>query len=430
MAHGTAVAAVVGIALAGGFLLIAAVRAETFDVIEVRGNAFLAAEDIQAACDIAVGDYAEEDLAAVTECLMSSGQFRSVELRPEGETLVVEVAELNDRPGRVELGLAYDSHDGAMGTLYFERYNLLPDVFGALDLTYAAEVRSLQSHLYWADAWGDLDLGLDFGLKETSYSDQGFTAKQALVEPYLAYPFAKGARFEWGFGYRWQGMADVDAAKSPLFTREAGRRDAPFMRIGFRYASSPAAGGEAGALNTYSIEFDQYFWDIGSDDRFQETRVAAEARFALGEATALHLGIRGGRLSAASGRSTRAVDRFFIGGADFRGFAPRGLGPKDAGAFVGANSYYVASVEIQRDLGKIFGTSARVGLFSDIGSAWALDDTLGGVIDDGRKQRSSIGLSLTLDLGTVPVSLYLAKPMQSQERDERQSFGISFNTAF
>ncbi len=90
----------------------------------------------------------------------------------------------------------------------------------------------------------------------------------------------------------------------------------------------------------------------------------------------------------------------------------------------------MTSVELQREIDQLLGTTGRVGVFADIGSAWGLDDTLGGTVDDGKYIRSSVGVSLTLDLGNIPVSLFVAKPVDYRDGDDRQSFGISFSTSF
>lgn len=414
-------------------LLVGQLIAEPFNAVEIKGAQFIPREDIALACDVLPDlDYSADDMREVEDCLMSSGQFRSVSVAGEGETLVVSVEELNDRPGRLEVGLAYDSRDGATATLYFERYNLFPGTFGSVDLKFSEEVAALQTSLYLADAFEGFDFGIDTQLRRTEYEDQGFTSKRALIEPYLAYQFAGEFRAEVGLGYRLDEMKDPVAGSSALFTAEAGSVEAPYLRIGLRYSTDNATdtADRSGPLTGLVLSFDQYFWGLGTDQRTAETRVALDARLALSDRSSLLFGLQGGIVSAEGGHKTRAVDRFFIGGADFRGFAPRGLGPKDGSSFVGANKFFVTSLELQHEVDEIFGTSAKVGIFADVGSAWDLDDTLGGSIDDSRQIRSSVGLSLTLDVGSIPVSIFVARPVDSRPGDDKQAFGISFSTSF
>jgi outer membrane protein insertion porin family len=420
-----------GAVVASTIIVSGALSARTYTAVEVRGAEFIAEDSITAACEIVPGvSYTEEDMGYIRDCLMSSGQFRSVEVAGEGDTLVVSVDEANDRPGRVEIGFAYDSRDGVLGSLYFERYNLFPGVFGAVDLTFAKEVQSLETHFYKAGAFGVFDFGIDTTVRVTSYDDQGFDSARTIIEPFLAYPIGDKGRIEVGIGYRRDEMSDVVGGASALFAAEQGVVEAPFVRFGLRYATNPAENGGNAAITGLSVALDQYFWGLGSDFKTMETRLDASARFALGAKTSVLLGVQGGIVKAEDGGVTRAVDRFFVGGADFRGFAPRGLGPKDGSYFVGANKYYVGTVEVQHELDDLMGTPARIGVFADIGSAWGLDDTLGGTIDDSRRIRTSVGLSMTLDVGSVPVSIYVAKPIDMVDGDEEQNFGISFSTSF
>ena len=417
-------------ALAAASIFVGSLEARPYSAVEIRGAEFIPSDDIAAACEVTPGAWTGADMSAVEDCLMSSGQFSRVAVKGEGPTLVVEVEELNNRPGRVELGLAYDSRDGIVGNVYFERYNLFPGTFGSIELRFAEEVQSLQTALYRADAFGAFDFGLDTLIRRSDYSDQGFTSTRTLIEPYLALPFTEGGRVELGIGYRRDEMSDLTPGSSALFAAEEGVVDAPYARIGLSYSRDMKDRTAPGSATGVSLSLDQYFWGLGSDERTYETRVEADARFAIADRTSLLIGFQGGIVKAEGDQSTRAVDRFFIGGADFRGFAPRGLGPKDGDWFTGANKYYVTSIELQRELDQFLGTTGRVGIFADIGSAWSLDNTLGGSIDDSKQIRSSVGLSLTLDLGQIPVSLFVAKPLDYETGDDRQSFGISFSTSF
>lgn len=97
---------------------------------------------------------------------------------------------------------------------------------------------------------------------------------------------------------------------------------------------------------------------------------------------------------------------------------------------LGGNSYFVTSVEIRRDFGTVLSLPLRGGVFVETGSAWGLDDTLDDQIDDARHMRSTVGLSLTFDIAEIPVSLYLAQPLQKEPGDETQAFGLSFSARF
>jgi outer membrane protein insertion porin family len=404
--------------------------ARSFQTVEVHGNKMVAETNILAACDIHAGiDYAKADLDARTDCLRSSGMFESVVLRPEDSKLVVDVQEIEMRPGHIDASVAYDTQDKVVGSLYFERYNLFPDTFGSLEMSLASQMRSLRSSLYYSGLGkGQPGIGMDALMRYTDYDDQGYSSKRAQIGMYLAKDFDAAGRAEFGFGYRSLKMSDKSDGSSPLIAKEQGTSDAPYVRFGYKYYSD---GGKSDAnAPGYRIAVDQYFWGLGDDNTISETRLDTTARFALGSGTDLLLGFQGGIVKGLGGDNSRAVDRFQIGGADFRGFAPRGIGPKDGGYFVGGQKYAVASVELQHALGTFFDTPLRGGAFVDVGSLWSIDDTLDGAIDDSFKLRSSVGLSMTFDISGAPVSLYVAKAIDKEQGDDTQSFGLSVAARF
>ena len=85
---------------------------------------------------------------------------------------------------------------------------------------------------------------------------------------------------------------------------------------------------------------------------------------------------------------------------------------------------------MQRDIGKVLSLPMQAGLFVEAGSAWGLDDTLNGAIDDGWHTRASAGLSLSFEVANTPVSLYVATPLREKSGDKTQAIGLSFTTRF
>lgn len=83
-------------------------------------------------------------------------------------------------------------------------------------------------------------------------------------------------------------------------------------------------------------------------------------RAALSDRNALLIDFQGGLVNAEGGVSSRAVDHFFIGGADFRGFAPRRHRPEGRAAISsGRTTVSSAASEVQRDIDQILGTPTR-----------------------------------------------------------------------
>lgn len=406
-----------------------AAAAPVMRAVEVRGAQFIPEADIQATCGVEPGiDYWDEELRAIESCLMLTGVFETVTLTREGDVLVIEVVELNSRPGRVEASLQWDSEAGGMAGLSFERYNLLPDIYGALSLSYNAEAARLKGSLYRADAFGEtLDWGLDLHGTRSDYDDAAYAEEGARIEPYLTWTPSPGLRAELGLGYRGYRMFDVDPAASPLLrAEETDWIEAPYLRASLEWRTPEPDQGQA----AYAARLTQYAWNLGSGEALLDSRIALDARWPLGADTRLLAGLDAGDVWGAEGNDTRAIDRFYPGAASFRGFAPRGLGPRDAGDALGGTRYAVATLEVQHDVTVIGGRPLRGGVFVDMGGAWGLENTLGGTIDDEFHLRSSAGLSVSFDVGEVPVSLFVATPIKRQDGDRSQAFGISVAAQF
>lgn len=409
-------------------------QARVYNEVDVRGARFIPEDDIRATCGALPGiDYQDYDLRAIEDCLMLTGVFQSVQLRGEGETLIIDVAEIDTRPGRLEGAISYVMQDGVLAEASYEQYDLLPGTFGAVQLSFNRQVRELQGHLYQADTFGDTwDIGLDAIWRETYYDDRSYSDGGYRIEPYIAWTPTEDFRLEAGLGWRDYSMYDVEADASPLLRREeVDGISAPYTRLALTFGASAESGrGEEWARPAYSVELQQYLWNLGTEDVLSDSRAELRARAPLAPELLLLATLRGGRVAGLRGNDTRATDRYFPGADTFRGFAPRGIGPRDGDDMLGGNSYFVTSVEIRRDFGTVLSLPLRGGVFVETGSAWGLDDTLDDQIDDARHMRSTVGLSLTFDIADVPVSLYLAQPLQKEPGDETQAFGLSFSARF
>ncbi len=401
----------------------------------VRGAQFIPEEDIRATCGAETGiEYLEFELRAIEECLISTGVFETVTLTRQGDTLFIDVQELNTRPGRIDATLAYVSQDGITGSLDFERYNLFPQTYGAVSLEYGAEIQRLGVNLYRTEAFGTaLDFGLELAGGRSQYEDQSFTHETLRAEGYFAWAPSDRFRLEVGLGFRDHALRDVSPGSSALLVREQTNGiAAPFARFSLTHVSlpKPAQEEEAWRQMVYSVSLDQYVWNIGTSDQIMDTRLEGRLQVPLAPRLRFLIGVEGGTVSGARGNATRTIDRFFPGADTFRGFAPRGIGPRDGDDFLGGNHFAKASLELQHEIGKNSRVPMRVGVFVDTGASWGLDDTLSGGIDDRFHRRSSAGLSLTFDVGKTPVSLYLAEPFQHEAGDKLQVFGLSVSTRF
>jgi outer membrane protein insertion porin family len=136
------------------------------------------------------------------------------------------------------------------------------------------------------------------------------------------------------------------------------------------------------------------------------------------------------------GQEVRLNDRFFKGGADFRGFKSGGIGPRDVttGDAIGAEAYAFGTSEITFPNGLPDALGVRTSLFSDygfIGKAY-VDPILVGTdtIATNMAPRVSVGVSVNWKSPFGPVRLDFAKAIKSESYDQEQIFSFSAGTSF
>jgi outer membrane protein insertion porin family len=410
-------------------------EAKVFDTVEVRGAQFIPESDIRMTCGAEVGvDYLDLELRAIEDCLMSTGVFETVKLYGEDDSLVIDVQELNTRPGRIDASLAYTSDDGVLAGLSFERYNLFDRTYGAVALQYSPTIRRLSGNLFRTEAFEtELGLGFEFVAGRDAYDDLSYVHESIRAEPYLVWSIAPSTTVEGGIGIRGHRLTGVDANASRLLLQEeTDGITAPYLL--FSLSHKHMFGAEDGQNDWqdfgYSLSVDQYVWNIGTDDALLDTRLAARMQLPVAENLRLLVGFDASTVRGTNGNATRAIDRYFPGADSFRGFAPRGIGPRDGDDALGGNRFVKTSIELQRAFGNIFNVPFQGGLFVEYGASWGLDDTLNGAIDDDFHARSSIGVSFNFNVRGTPASLYVAVPMSQQDSDETQLVGLSLQARF
>ena len=184
------------------------------------------------------------------------------------------------------------------------------------------------------------------------------------------------------------------------------------------------------------LSFGQEFAGVGGDVEYLKTTARALAqRLAWNEEITLRATLEGGVISKIGGGTTRVIDRFFLSSRQLRGFAGRGVGPRDTGVadsdVLGGNKYAVLKLEADFPLGlpEEYGISG--GVFLDMGTLWDLDDVGGAnIVDDSAELRAAIGFTIFWDTPIGPLQLNFAKPIKSNPLDDERTFDFSISTRF
>jgi outer membrane protein insertion porin family len=170
----------------------------------------------------------------------------------------------------------------------------------------------------------------------------------------------------------------------------------------------------------------------GGDVHFARVTGSARKYFPIAPEYVLLTRIDGGYIKGL-GEGVRIEDRFFLGGDNFRGFRIGAVGPHDVVTLddLGANTYYVGTVEMSFPVGlpKELGVSGRV--FTDFGSSFGVDEpSAAGQITDSGSLRISTGVGFSWHSPFGPIRLDLGYPVVKEKLDRTEIIRVSFGTNF
>jgi outer membrane protein insertion porin family len=207
------------------------------------------------------------------------------------------------------------------------------------------------------------------------------------------------------------------------------------------------------ATRGFDLSFSQDLAGLGGEVNYLRTELEGGLYYGL-PWQGWRLTARGsaGYIVGWGGDEIRINDRFFKGGASFRGFDVAGLGPRQlqvtdadgtlvtSGDSLGGNVYAIGTIQLDvpLPLPDSFGLDAA--LFTDFGTLGVLDpgsvdtiDLLGPnrlIVEDEASLRATAGISVFWDSPFGPVQFDLAQPLANEEYDQTEEFRFSTRTRF
>lgn len=195
-------------------------------------------------------------------------------------------------------------------------------------------------------------------------------------------------------------------------------------------------------------EVKQDFAGLGGDSQYVRTTGEARYYHELMENIVGMLKVQGGYLF---GNDLRITDQFFMGPSLVRGFAPSGIGPRDASDptnnALGGTTYFGGTAEVQFP---IFGLPRELGMrgavFADAGTLFGYKGktNFAGIsptpvaagyptsitVIDSSEIRSAVGASLLWQSPLGPIRFDYAYPITKNRYDRTQYFRFSGGTSF
>ncbi|MES1157130.1 MAG: outer membrane protein assembly factor BamA [Alphaproteobacteria bacterium] len=215
----------------------------------------------------------------------------------------------------------------------------------------------------------------------------------------------------------------------------------------------------------FDLSLSQDFAGVGGQVKYLRTEFDGGVYYGLLPGVRLSFHADAGYIFGWDGEDIRINDRFFKGGASFRGFRIAGIGPREIiktvdtqgttttsddtvtqfvrGDAVGGNMYAIGSFQLDFPNGLPDSFGIETALFTEFGTLGIVDArnrqtrviTQGNLVttqyvDDSPSLRASAGLSVFWDSPFGPVQFDFAQPFAYEDYDRRESFRFSTRTNF
>ena len=170
------------------------------------------------------------------------------------------------------------------------------------------------------------------------------------------------------------------------------------------------------------------------DITYLRTTTVANYYYEIAEGWVFHGRGTAGLIYDYDGGVINYSDRFFKGGASFRGFDRSGIGPRQisTGYALGANRYVVGTAEVSVPLGIPKDVGMKANLFVDFGALGDTDSVsaVANDIEDEFAFRATTGLSISWRSPFGPVRFDFASALVKEDYDDTRSFRFSVGTRF
>jgi len=411
--------------------------------IEIEGNLRTLDRVIRREFRFAEGDaFNAYELERAERNIRALRFFKKVDVRTSqgsAEDRAVVTVEVEEQStGSLSFALGYSSADAVLGEINITERNLLGRgqlLRARLALTGDRQVVDLR---FREPAFLGLDLsaGFDvFYITEDNTDESSFEETNLGFRPTVRFPIDEEQSIALRALISSDEIFGVNDDASPLIAEDEGT--ALTTSIGYTYefdrrndVVEPTEG--------WVASLDQDF-AFGGDAQYVRTVARGKAYTSFfDEALIASMEIEGGGI-VGFGYDPRITERFFLGGDSFRGFERSGIGPRDQNTddSLGGTLYAVLRSDITFPLGLPEELGVYGGVFSDVGTLFALDNTSYTdddnnlvTIDDEAKLRATAGVSLFWDSGFGPLRVNLATPLIKEDGDKDEIFRFTAGTRF
>jgi outer membrane protein insertion porin family len=401
--------------------------------INITGNTRTFDKVIRREFRMAEGDaFTTAKLRRTQQRLENLGYFERVEVstRPGSapDRTIIDVEVVEQSTGEISVGGGYSTSSGFLGDILVRERNLFglgQDVRAYL----AVGTRSTQVDLGFTEPYfldRNVMVGAD-AFRITLDNQKASSYDQTSMGGVLraGWSLFENTRQTVKYTLRHDDVRNIASRASPQIQAQRGKTWTSEVGQIFAWDTRDSPRNTtSGWLLRYSLDFG----GVGGTEHYIRNKLEARYFYEIFDEVVVMIAGQGGVIKPLKD-DLRIVNRYFLGGDNFRGFRLGGVGPHAGGDALGGKYYYVATAEVSfpiglpRELG-IYGKA-----FVDAGSLWGAEEKGAGVFDSSSLRLSTgVGLEWVSPLG--PVRIDLAVPVRRERFDKTELIRFSFGTRY
>ena len=347
---------------------------------------------------------------------------------PDKTVIKVDVTEQST--GQLSFGAGFSTTNGLLGDIGIRERNFLGK---GQELGVKVTVAALKSEVdisftepFFLDR--EIRAGIDvFRISQDLQDFSSFDMDRTGFGLRGGYFITEKLRQDWRYGIRIQKISDVAEEASSLIKSEKGTESTSEISHTLTYDRRDS---RLTPTEGYFIKIRNDLAGLGGSIRHFRNSARVGKFFPIADQWVLAL-IGDVGYIVGLGEDVNILERFFIGGDDLRGFATRGVGPRDISTddSLGGEWKYAGTVQLEFPLGlpDELGVGGRA--FTDFGSLGQLSPTAS-FVEDTASLRMAIGTGITWASPFGPVGFDAAIPIIKEDFDVVENFRINFGTRF
>jgi outer membrane protein insertion porin family len=346
------------------------------------------------------------------------------------DSTVVNVAVQEKATGEISFGAGFSSTSGVLGDITLRERNLIGKGQD-INLRLSIGQRQQQIDLSFTEPYfltRNLSAGFDiFRTTRDLQQESSFDRETTGGKLRMGYRINEHLIQNWFVGSREDKVTDVSSGASLAVKQQEGSALTTSVGHGLSY---DLRNSRFSTTRGYLIRLDNEFAGLVGNVKYLKNELSGSYYYPVLEDVIASVSGGGGYIHGLDS-NVRIVDRFFLGGADLRGFNNLGVGPRDVATrdAVGGNWFYRGSFQVRFPLGLPSELGFQGRAFTDLGSLGGTDGTAGVVTDTG-SLRAAAGVGIGWNSPFGPISVDVSKTLLKESFDEVQTVRFSFGTRF